>query len=255
MARATGGSTNHEARTEMQSASYVALSSQMALRRQMDVVANNIANAATPSYKGEHMMFAEFLGKTQSGQPMSFVQDVGTYRDTKQGALTHTGNQLDVALDGEGYLKVQTPLGIRYTRNGRLQLDASGQAVTSQGYPVLAEGDSPLTVPSDARDITVTRDGTVSTDQGQAGKFAVVKFANENDLAPASAGLYVTQATPTPAPDTGLVQGMVEESNVQPIVEMTRMMTVAQDFASAQKLLDSESDREKTAIDKLGRVA
>ena len=68
-------------------------------------------------------------------------------------------------------------------------------------------------------------------------------------------GVYVTQATPTPAPDTGLVQGMVEESNVKPIVEMTRMMTVAQDFASAQKLLDSESDREKTAIDKLGRVA
>lgn len=239
----------------MQSATYVALSSQMALRRQMDVVANNIANAATPSYKGEHMMFAEFLGKAQSGQQMSFVQDVGTYRETKQGALTRTANPLDVALDGEGYLKVQTPLGIRYTRNGRLQLDAAGQTVTSQGYPVLAEGDTPLIVPTDARDITVTRDGTVSTEQGQAAKFAVVKFANENDLMPASGGLYVTQATPVAAPDTAVMQGMVEESNVQPIVEMTRMMSVAQDFASAKNFLDAESDREKTAIDKLGRVA
>jgi flagellar basal-body rod protein FlgF len=232
----------------MQSATYVALSSQMALRRQMDVVANNIANAATPSFKGEHMMFAEYLGKAQNGQRMSFVQDLGTYRETKQGALTRTGNPLDIALDGEGYLKVQTPLGIRYTRNGRLQLDAAGQAVTAQGYPVLAEGDTPLIVPTDARDITLT------TEQGQAGKLAVVKFANENDLAPASAGLYVTQATPVPAPDTAVMQGMVEESNVQPIVEMTRMMTVAQNFASANNLLQAESDREKSAIDKLGRV-
>jgi flagellar basal-body rod protein FlgF len=239
----------------MQSATYVALSSQMALRRQMDVVSNNIANASTPAYKGEHLMFAEYLSKTQSGQQMSFVQDVGTYRDTKQGALTRTGNQLDIALDGEGYLKVQTPLGIRYTRNGHLQLDGGGQAVTAQGYPVLAEGDAPLVVPTDARDITVTRDGSVSTEQGQAAKFAVVKFANENELVPASAGLYVTQATPVAAPDTGVMQGMVEESNVQPIVEMTRMMTVAQDFASANNLLQTESDREKTAIDKLGRVA
>jgi flagellar basal-body rod protein FlgF len=238
----------------MQSATYVALSSQMALRRQMDVVANNIANAATPSFKGEHMMFAEYLGKAQNGQRMSFVQDLGTYRETKQGALTRTGNPLDIALDGEGYLKVQTPLGIRYTRNGRLQLDAAGQAVTAQGYPVLAEGDTPLIVPTDARDITVTRDGSLTTEQGQAGKLAVVKFANENDLAPASAGLYVTQATPVPAPDTAVMQGMVEESNVQPIVEMTRMMTVAQNFASANNLLQAESDREKSAIDKLGRV-
>jgi flagellar basal-body rod protein FlgF len=254
MTHATGGTTNHEARTEMQSATYVALSSQMALRRQMDVVSNNIANAATPAYKGEHMMFAELV-KAQSGQQMSFVQDVGTYRDTKQGALTRTGNPLDIALDGEGYLKVQTPLGMRYTRNGRLQLDATGQAVTAQGYPVLAEGDTPLIVPTDAHDITVTKDGTVTTDQGQAAKFAVVKFANENDLAPASAGLYVTEATPVPAPETGVMQGMVEESNIQPVVEMTRMMSVAQDFAAANNLLQAESDREKSAIDKLGRVA
>jgi flagellar basal-body rod protein FlgF len=240
----------------MQSATYVALSSQMALSRQMDVVSNNIANASTPAYKGEHMMFAEYLGRAQGqAQGMSFVRDVGTYRDTQQGPLTRTGNPLDIALDGEGYLKVQTPLGIRYTRNGHLQLDAGGQVVTAQGYQVLAEGDAPLALPSDAHDITVTRDGNVSSDQGQAAKFAVVKFANENDLVPASAGLFVTQATPVAAPDTGVMQGMVEESNVQPIVEMTRMMTVAQAFTAANNVLQSESDREKSAIDKLGSVA
>jgi flagellar basal-body rod protein FlgF len=227
----------------------------MALRRQMDVVANNIANAATPSYKGEHMMFAEYLSRAQGGPRMSFVQDVGTYRETKQGPLTRTANPLDVALDGEGYLQVQTPLGIRYTRNGRLQLDPTGQVVTSQGYPVIGDGNSPITLPTDGRDITVTRDGTITTDQGQVGKFAVVKFANENDLVPAAAGLYVSEATPVPAPETAVMQGMVEESNVQPVVEMTRMMTVAQEYASAKNLLDAESDREKSAIDKLGRVA
>jgi flagellar basal-body rod protein FlgF len=239
----------------MQSATYVALSSQMALRRQMDVVSNNIANASTPAYKAEHMMFAQFLSKGLGGTPISYVQDLGTYRETKQGPLTTTSNKLDVALDGEGYLAVQTPLGIRYTRNGHFQLYSTGQMVTSQGYPVLGDGNSPVTLPTDAHDITIQHDGTITTEQGQAGKLAAVKFDNENDLVPASGGLYVTQATPVPAPDTAIMQGMVEESNVQPVVEMTRMMSVAQDFAAANNLVQAESDREKSAIDKLGRVA
>jgi flagellar basal-body rod protein FlgF len=239
----------------MQAAAYIALSSQMALHRQMDVVANNLANSSTPAFKAERMLFSEFLNRGSASQPLSFVQDLGTVRDTKQGPITRTGNSLDLALQGDGYLKVETPLGIRYTRNGHFQLDGTGQVVTAQGYPVLGDGDRPLTVPTDASDITVTRDGTVSTAQGEAGRIDVVRFDNERDLVPASGGFYVTEAQPVAATGTVVLQGMIEESNVEPIVEMTRMMNIAHNFSFAKDLGDSENDRTRSAIDKLGKVA
>jgi flagellar basal-body rod protein FlgF len=239
----------------MQAAAYIALSSQMALHRQIDVVANNLANSSTPAFKAERMLFAEFLNRGSASQPVSFVQDLGTVRDTKQGPITRTGNSLDFALQGDGYLQVQTPLGTRYTRNGHFQLDGTGQVVTAQGYPVLDEGGQPLTVPTDATDITVTRDGTVTTAQGEAGRLGAVRFANERDLVPAAGGLYVTEAVPVPAPETVIQQGMIEESNVEPIIEMTRMMDIAHSFSFAKDLGDSESDRTRSAIDKLGKVA
>jgi flagellar basal-body rod protein FlgF len=240
----------------MEVASYVALSSQMALTRQLDVVANNLANASTPAYKAERVLFAEFLNRQGgNGQKVSFVQDFGASRDAKQGALTNTGNKLDLALQGDGYLQVQTPLGVRYTRNGRFQLDSTGQIVNAQGYAVLGDGNAPVIVPTDAKDITVTRDGTVTTNLGEAGRIAVAAFADERALSPVSGGLYVTDAKPTKAEKTEVLQGMVEESNVQPIIEMTRMMQISRNFGFAKDLGDGESDRARNAIDKLGKVA
>ena len=239
----------------MEAASYVALSSQMALTRQLDVVANNLANASTPAFKGERMIFAEFVAQKQTGGGgASFVQDLGTARDTSQGPLTQTGNPLDIALQGDGYFKVQTPLGMRYTRNGRFQIDATGRIVNAQGYVLLGDADQPLAIPTGTRDITVARDGTVTGAQGNAGHIQVVKFADPRALAPASGGVYVTDATPTPDTDTVVRQGMIEESNVQPILEMTRMMKISQNFSFAKDFGDGESTRATNAIDKLGKV-
>ena len=235
----------------METASYVALSSQMALTRQLDIVANNLANASTPAFKTERVLFAEFMA--QSGGP-SYVQDFGTTRDVKQGALSRTGNPLDVALQGGGYFALQTPLGVRYTRNGRFQLDPNGQVVNAQGYALL-DGTSPLNLPTDAKDITITRDGAVFTEQGQAGQIQPVQFADERALTPVAGGLYVTDATPSPAKDATIQQGMVEESNVEPIVEMTRMLGIARNFGFAKDFGDGEADRARNAIDKLGKVA
>jgi flagellar basal-body rod protein FlgF len=240
--------------TFMQAATYVALSSQIALERQLDVVANNIANASTPSFKDERMLFAEYLNRKGSS-PTSYVETFGTSRDTSQGPLARTGNPLDVALNGNGYIKVDTPFGTRYTRNGRLELDANGQLVNGQGYAVLGTGNQPINLPPDAVDISITRDGTISTKDGQAGQIEVVKFDNERTLRPVAGGLYVTDAQPTPAADTAVLQGMIEDSNVQPVIEMTRMMTVARSYTSAKDLIDSENDRIKTAITTLGKVA
>ncbi len=157
-------------------------------------------------------------------------------------------------MQGDGYFQVQTPLGVRYTRNGRFQLDPNGQIVTASGYALLGAGGSPVTVPTNARDITVTHDGTVSTEQGATGQIEVMKFADERVLNPASGGLFVTDATPTAATDTEVRQGMIEQSNVQPIIEMTRMMNISRNFGFAKDFGDGESDRAKNAIDRLGKV-
>src|SRR6185312_11727364 len=165
--------TEHSTRAEssMENATYVALSSQMAIQRQMDVVANNLANASTPAFKGEEMLFSQYLVRP-SGQrsPIAFVQDAGTVRDLREGPITQTGNPLDLAISGQGYFAVQTPLGVRYTRNGHFQLDSQGQIVTSQGYPVLTNSGQPLVVPANTHGITVATDGTVSVGQDGSGQ-------------------------------------------------------------------------------------
>jgi flagellar basal-body rod protein FlgF len=244
----------------MQNATYIALSSQMALQRQMDVVANNLANLATPAFKGEAMMFSQYLVKPGGTGPLAFVQDIGTVRDLRQGALSRTGNPLDMALEGKGYFAVQTPLGVRYSRNGHFQLDPEGQIVTSDGFPVLGDSGQPMVVPATTKTITVAPDGTVSlssdgtTAQSVIGKLQVVDFPAPQAVTPAASGLWVTDQTPQPAA-AKVQQGMIEESNVQPVVELTRMLSVARASQSVKNLLDEESQRQSAAIDKLAKVS
>jgi flagellar basal-body rod protein FlgF len=244
----------------MQNASYIALSSQMALQRQMDVVSNNMANLATPAFKGEAMIFSQYLVKPAGTGPLAFVQDIGTVRDLRQGPLTRTGNPLDLALEGKGYFAVQSPLGVRYSRSGHFQLDAQGQMVTDDGFPVLGDSGQPLIVPPNTRTITVAPDGTVSlssdgtTASSLVGKLQVVDFAAPQAVAPGANGLWVTDQTPQPAAAT-VQQGMIEESNVQPVVELTRMLSVVRASQSVKNLLDEESQRQSNAIDKLSKVS
>jgi flagellar basal-body rod protein FlgF len=238
----------------MTNALSIALSAQTALRRQMEVVANNVANSSTPAFKGERMVFQQWLLKEPGQAPVSFVQDWGTARDVRRGPLTHTGNTLDVALDGEGYFGIQTQEGVRYTRNGRLTLDDTRQLVTADGNPVLAEGDAPIAIPAGASEIVISHDGTISTEAGPVGRIGIVQFEKESALLPAAGGTYVTDAPPQEAQNVKVLQGMVEESNVQPIVEITRMMEVSHRYNAAKEMADGEHERIKTAIDRLGRV-
>jgi len=245
----------------MENATYVALSSQMAIQRQMDVVANNLANASTPAFKGEEMLFSQYLVRP-SGQrsPIAFVQDAGTVRDLREGPITQTGNPLDLAISGHGYFAVQTPLGVRYTRNGHFQLDSQGQIVTSQGYPVLTNSGQPLVVPANTHGITVATDGTVSVGQDGSGQQAalgqlqLVDFPAPQAVTPAANGLWVTDQTPQPATAT-VQQGMLEQSNVQPVVELTRMLSVARESGTVKTFLDEEDQRRGNAIDKLSQVS
>src|SRR5271169_1964458 len=153
----------------MDNAVLVGLSRQMALGRELDVVANNIANINTTGYKADGSLFEEFLSSAaradQTGSSVSFVQDRGTWHDLSPGPIERTGNPLDVAINGNAFLVVQTPSGDRYTRNGSLQISATGQLVTSDGNPVAGDA-GPITFQPNDNQVSISRDGTISVREG-----------------------------------------------------------------------------------------
>ncbi|TXH38048.1 MAG: flagellar basal-body rod protein FlgF [Rhodospirillaceae bacterium] len=262
----------------METPTYIALSRQMVLQRQMDVVANNLANANTPGFKTEELVSSEY--KIKAGQPLklSYVQDFATARDFRDGPLKPTGNDLDLAIQGDGFFVVQTPQGNRYTRMGRFQLDADGQIVTSQGYPVLAGG-APIVINPDDGPINVAEDGSISTDRARdgtqqqvVGRLDIVSFADRNAMTPEgenlfSAGSQVARpvntdlgtanvglpidGTATPGSATKIMRGMLEDSNVKTIAEMTNMIQVTRNYQSTQNFLDTEHQRLMKAIDQI----
>ncbi len=239
----------------MENTALVALSQQMALRRQMDVIANNIANANTTGFKAERAVFNSFLQDLGDGQTLAFVDDVTVVRDPSDGPLTATGNPLDVAIRGDAYFEVETPDGVRFTRGGHLRIDADGALVNADGYPVLASDGFPiLTIPGDT-EITIARDGTVASESGEIGRLHLVTFDNSNVLIKVGGGLYATDATPDTAVDAEVAQGFLEGSNVEPIVEMTRMITVLRSYQAAQKLVQEADDLMRQAISTLAELA
>lgn len=243
----------------METAIYIALSRQDALRRQLAVTANNLANMNTTAYKAEQMLFVEYLNAPDGVDPtspdaVSMVTDQAVVRDTTEGPVEHTGNPLDVAIDGPGFLVVDTAGGPRYTRNGRLQIDAEGKLVDVNGLAVLDDTDRPLIIPANAGQIAIDGEGNLTSDAGPIGRIRIVEFDDDFGLTPLGAGLYATNELPQDADDSNLVQGALEGSNVQPIVEMTQMIEISRSYQSIQNFIKSEHERQKQAISQLGTV-
>lgn len=244
----------------MESTTYIALSRQTTLRRQMDVVANNIANMNTSGFKGERMMFVEHLMKSKGGEKIlgdkiSYVRDISTMRDLSEGPLEQTGNPLDLAITGDGYFTIQTETGNRYTRNGRFQLDEGGQLVNQSGQPVLSDGGQPFFFTPGEGKISIGGDGTVSTANGDLGRIGIVSFDNQHQLRPGAGGLFATEAEAKPVEKPSLVQGMLEGSNIQPVVEMSRLIAVQRTYEGVRSFIDREDERMRKMIKDLSEVA
>lgn len=236
----------------MDNPGYVALSRQLTLSRQMEMIANNLANMNTTAYRGEQILFREFLsGNGEGREPVSFVRDPAQLRDLSIGPMSSTGAALDVAIDGPGYFVIDTPQGPRYTRDGHFKLDGQGLVTTVAGDPVLAGG-GPIVIPIDAKDIQIARDGTVSTEQGELGRLDIVTFDNEQLLERVNGNAYdAGEANPTAADGAEVIQGMLESSNVQGVGEMTRLIETLRSYQSAKRFSEQEHERQRRAIQSL----
>ncbi len=236
----------------MDNSIYITLSRQLALFRDMEATTNNIANANTTGYSSEHIMFKSYLSKDiNQGTPnkMSFAYDIASYRNTDNGSVRATENPLDVAINGNGYFVVQTPLGTRYTRSGNFQLLADGTLATPEGYTVMDNSNQSIVFPEDTNSVDIGEAGNIKVNGEDFGILNVVQFENEQLLERVGSTLYQTDATPIAAdPATARVaQGVLENSNVQPVMELTHMITISRAVANTAKFIEVVYDLQRKA--------
>jgi flagellar basal-body rod protein FlgF len=246
----------------VENASLVGLSRQVALRRELDVISNNVANMNTSGFKSEQMAFGEYLSpkarddnfSRRPDRPLSFVEDIATWRDLSAGAIQSTGGQTDVALDGEGFFAIETAAGTRYTRNGAFQINAAGELVTSEGARVLSTS-GPIQFGPTESGLTIGKDGVIATSEGVRGRLRIVRFADLQSLTKDGSSAFRTDAEPEEATSrTRVVQGAVEKSNVRPIAEMSRLVEVTRAYESVTSMLAKQDDVRRSAIEKLAEV-
>jgi flagellar basal-body rod protein FlgF len=233
--------------------SNVATSRLVAQQRAMDVIADNIANANTPGFRAERVQFSDWLSRqsTAPERTVAYTQDRATWREQQSGTLTHTGNPLDLALTNDGYFTVNTPRGPRLTRDGRFSLLPSGTVADSAGDALLDSNGQPVQLAQTDTIITVAGDGTISSENGQLAKVGVVKPNDPMQLAAEGNTLFRSGSATAPVATPNVVQGAVEDSNVQPVREVTRMMDGERQFQFMIQFIQAESDRQQSVIDKL----
>ncbi len=236
----------------MENAVYIGLSQQMALKRHLDIVANNIANMNTTGYKVVRPVFQEYLVEEPFKDKMAFVQDYGVYHDRTEGTLTETGRPLDLAISGDGYFSIQTDQGIRYTRNGNFKFDTEGNVITAAGDYLVDERNRSIQVDLTNPNIEIASDGTVNLGTEDTVKLQLFRFENEQIMKQEGNGYYnANGANPIPAENSRIMQGSLEGSNVTPVLEMTTMIEIMRTYQAAQKLLDAEHEMQMKAIEEL----
>jgi flagellar basal-body rod protein FlgF len=246
----------------MEATTYVTLSAQMALQQQLETVANNVANASTSGFKADRPLFQSYIDRLPGpgGGEVAFVKQAATYIDHSSGPVATTGNPLDIALDGPGYLAVNAPQGTMYSRDGHLTVGADNTLLGADGLPVLGSDGSPITIPDGYTELQIKADGSIKAmvnqrlvDVAQIGVFrpdnpsVVTKGGGDLLTAPQNMMQPVT-------PNDGgarIVQGALEGSTVKPMSEIANMTELSRAYERLQSMLSDENDREQKMIDAL----
>ena len=236
----------------MDAAGYATLNRQSGLMREMGVVANNIANASTTGFRREGVVFSEFVAALDQDPSLSMAHASGRHVDLSQSTISQTGGQFDFAIQGEGFFLIETPQGQRLTRAGSFTPSAEGELVTPDGYRLLDAGGAPVFVPPDARAVALAADGTLSADGQPLTQVGLWRPADALTLRH-QAGTLFEAGDLEPAEGSTVLQGMLEDSNVEPVSEIARMITVQRAYELGQKFLDAEDERVRGVIQALGR--
>lgn len=243
----------------MSNISYVSLSQATALERSLNMTAHNLSNASTAGYKAIHPLF-EAVNDHSTGDGISYVVDKGSYLDLSKGALVPTGNPFDIAISGDGWFSFQLESGkTGYSRHGQLVVDVDGQLKTSAGLALLGAGGGPVTLPDDiGQNVIITTGGTITDPEGAVlGTIGVLTIDQGARMLPLGSGMYQlpdNSAAPQQAEDPKIKQGFVESSNVEAVLEMTRLIDIQRAYENSVKLMNQGDDLTKTAIQRLGRV-
>ncbi len=237
----------------MENATYATLTRQSGLMAEMRVVANNIANASTAGFRQEGVTFSEYVADL--GETDSLSMAAARVRETSQlqGGLTRTGGTFDLAIEGEGFFMIQTPEGDRLTRAGAFTPNGDGDLVTADGYPVLDIGGAPVFVPPEAGGVAVGADGTISADGAPIGQVGLFVATDPKDLVRQEGLMFRTDGPVEPAVAGRMVQGFLESSNVDPILQITRMIEVQRAYELGQGFLDKEDERIRNVMQTLGK--
>lgn len=246
---------------------FVALSGGIAEDRRLTTLTNNLANANTVGFKKDKPVFKMVepsagsqgfidyrdISASASLPIKTFVEQQGTATDISQGEIKKTGNPLDAAISGDGFFKVSTPNGDRYTRQGSFTLDSEGRLMTKDGYSVMGEGGVITLTPGK---VEIASDGTISVDGNTIDKLNVVAFSSPDAIEKDSDGLFKmanANANETTPEGAAVVQGHIESSNVSVVKEMTAMIEVLRAYESQMKLIQTFDELTQKAND-MGRV-
>ncbi len=243
----------------MTESTHISMSLATSLQRQLDITANNIANASTAGYKGEHVVFESLLQDTtlSADDQSAFVSDTGSYIDTRPGALSQTGNPLDVALHGEGWFSYQTPEGQQaYGRDGSFVIDTQGNLTLLSGAKVLDAGGAPIQLPTQGLgEINISEDGTISgSETGPLGKIGIFDIPEIQSYKRLGGGMLIAPegaAKPGPAEGTAVRQGSLELSNVNPVREMTRLIDVQRAYERTNSLMGNADDLRRDSLKRI----
>lgn len=238
----------------MDNAGYAALTRQSGLMQELQLVANNIANANTTGFRAEGMMFSEFvtdLGRDTASLSMATARIRLT--DMTQGTLAQTGGAFDLAIEGDGYFLIGTPDGPRLTRAGSFTPTADGALATMDGQPVLDAGGAPVFVPTGNGPIGIAADGTLSAGGVAVGQIGIVVPNDPSALRRQSGTLFAADAGFAPAPGGRVLQGFLEESNVNPIAQVSRMIALQRAYELGASFLETEDTRIRGVIQAIGR--
>jgi flagellar basal-body rod protein FlgG len=215
-----------------------------AQEKRLDVVSNNIANAATPGFKKEVMSFQDNIFQTSSP-------------NLEQGSIKATGNELDIALSGEGFFKVQTDQGVLYSRGGNLSLNRDGTLITQEGWPVLGKG-GPISISSRNSTIRIEANGQLFDGTQSLDSIDLVKFPPKTALVRMKNGYFKpadSQANPSAAEGCAVQQGALEEANFNVVQEMTQMIDAMRHFEAYHKIIQSFEQVDSQLISKLSNLA